>query len=239
MSNWKLTIPSGKDIPNDELNDGYTLEGAFYTDPQTGGMVFRSPNIAGHTSGSKYSRSELREMLDPGASATADSNNWKPEDGGTLQATLRVDRVSTTGDAEKLGRVVIGQIHGPDTEVIRLYFDKKPQEKTGRIYAGHDSISNKNRYSEDIVGNDGGDGIALGEVFGYRIDYRDNDLTVTVSRLSGGKTVYRTAIDSGYVGKNVYFKAGVYNQNNTGDNKDYVQATFFALSQHHPLLNGE
>ncbi len=31
----------------------------------------------------------------------------------------------------------------------------------------------------------------------------------------------------------MYFKAGVYNQNNTGDGDDYVQATFYALDVTH------
>ncbi|KST62343.1 hypothetical protein BC008_09230 [Mastigocoleus testarum BC008] len=31
----------------------------------------------------------------------------------------------------------------------------------------------------------------------------------------------------------MYFKAGVYNQNNTGDSKDYAQATFYALDNNH------
>ena len=31
----------------------------------------------------------------------------------------------------------------------------------------------------------------------------------------------------------MYFKAGVYNQNNTGENTDYVQATFYQLENSH------
>src|SRR3546814_2893041 len=65
-------------------------------------MVFRCPNIAGTTRSTHYSRTELRELLDPdNTSAKADSNNWTPEQGGWLRAKLRVDHVSTTGDARK------------------------------------------------------------------------------------------------------------------------------------------
>jgi hypothetical protein len=41
--------------------------------------------------------------------------------------------------------------------------------------------------------------------------------------------------DSGYdVAKEyMYFKAGVYNQNNSGDPQDYVQATFYQLNNEH------
>ena len=41
--------------------------------------------------------------------------------------------------------------------------------------------------------------------------------------------------DSGYDsgGQYMYFKAGVYNQNSTGDPKDYVQATFYKIENSH------
>jgi poly(beta-D-mannuronate) lyase len=41
--------------------------------------------------------------------------------------------------------------------------------------------------------------------------------------------------NSGYDegGQYLYFKAGVYNQNNTGDPKDYVQATFYKIENSH------
>jgi poly(beta-D-mannuronate) lyase len=35
----------------------------------------------------------------------------------------------------------------------------------------------------------------------------------------------------------MYFKAGVYNQNKSGDVDDYVQATFYALSNTHQGYN--
>ncbi len=41
--------------------------------------------------------------------------------------------------------------------------------------------------------------------------------------------------DSGYdiADEYMYFKAGVYNQNNTGNDSDYVQATFYSLVVSH------
>jgi hypothetical protein len=233
LSHWKLTIPSGQDIQADVLNDGYTLANAFYTDPVTGGMVFRCPNLAGTTANTSYSRTELREMLAPAGSASADANNWTTADGGTLRAKLRVDRVSVSGDDAKVGRVIIGQIHGDDSEPIRLYFHKKPGEAKGRIYAAHDTADNQNSYSPDIVGNTDGAGIALGETFDYEIRLVDTRLTVVIERASGATETYTKDIDPAYRGENLYFKAGVYNQNNTGESGDYVQATFFALSQTH------
>jgi poly(beta-D-mannuronate) lyase len=234
LVHWKLTLPSGDEIQADELNDGFARAGVFFTDPRGGGMVFRCPNLAGSTKHSKYSRTELREMRAGSESAKADENNWTPEEGGTLSARLSVDHVSTTGDEEKLGRVVIGQIHGPDAEVVRLYYTKLPDEEKGRIYAGLDSFKNKTTWSPDIVPNTDGGGIALGEVFGYQIRLSGRQLTVIVQPPSGGALVYSKAVDPAYLGKNVYFKAGVYNQNNTGNEGDYVQATYYALERTHP-----
>ena len=37
-------------------------------------------------------------------------------------------------------------------------------------------------------------------------------------------------LESGYNNLSMYFKAGVYNQNNTGTASDYVQATFYSLA---------
>lgn len=34
-------------------------------------------------------------------------------------------------------------------------------------------------------------------------------------------------------GQYMYFKAGVYNQNNSGDADDYAQATFYKLKKSH------
>jgi hypothetical protein len=235
LSNWKLTLPSGHDVQADELNSGYQYAGVFFTDRATGGMVFRCPNLAGTTANSNYSRTELREMLAPGGSASADANNWTPEDGGTLIANLRVDKVSTTGDAKKMGRVVIGQIHGPTTEVVRLYYEKKPEQAKGRIYAAFETVANQTTYSSDLVSNASGGGIALGERFGYVLRLLGPQLRVTIRRQSGelAANLLRT-IDLGYLGQNLYFKAGVYNQNNTGDAADYVQASFFRLTHTHP-----
>jgi hypothetical protein len=234
LSHWKLTIPTGIDIQNAELNSGYQYDGAFFTDARNGGMVFRCPNLAGTTSNSHYSRSELREMRAPEGSTSADANNWTTDVTGVMRARLRVDRVSTTGDAAKVGRVVIGQIHGPDSEVIRLYYTKLPGEAKGRIYAGMDDTEDHNTYSTDIVPNSDGQGIALGEPFSYVISLVKTRLVVVVRTKDGHVWNYIKSIDPRYKGMNLYFKAGVYNQNNTGDKADFVQATFFSLSQWHP-----
>jgi len=69
------------------------------------------------------------------------------------------------------------------------------------------------------------------------IDAKGNFLYVTIKN-AAGEIVGETTIDmtnSGYdVEKDyMYFKAGVYNQNKSGDEDDYVQATFYKLKATH------
>ncbi|HYO53634.1 polysaccharide lyase family 7 protein [Archangium sp.] len=249
LSHWKLTLPDASEVSASTLSNGYELENTFHTDPVTGGMVFRCPNLADTTTNSSYSRTELREMLAPSGSASAPANNWvmstssstaKSAAGGvdgTLRATLTVDRVSTTGDSAKVGRVIVGQIHGPDSEPIRLYFHKRPSDSRGAIYFAHDTPSNSNTY-HPIIGDPGNlnptNGVLLGETWSYEIKVVGQAMTVKVTP-QGRATVTATfTLESGYNNLGMYFKAGVYNQNNTGTADDYVQATFYSVTHTHP-----
>ena len=237
LTHWYLTLPSAEIVDPITLSNGYALADVFYTDPKSGGMTFRCPNLAGTTTNAHYSRTELREVLNPLDSSYTDaSNNWTTAIGGRLKARLRVDRVSTTGDSSQVGRVVIGQIHGPSSDsAIRLYYSMKPWEAKGRIYAAVGSTSGVTTSSTDIVTNNNGDGIALGELFTYVIQLEDTRLQVDILRNQGTLVnTYIGYIDPAYRGLNLYFKAGVYNQNNTGTTSDYAQATFYSLTHTHP-----
>ena len=252
LSHWKITLPinNAEEHSAAELSAGYEHPDWFFTDADTGGMVFKAPNLGDTTGGSSYARSELREMLAPSGSAGAHNNNWvtstsssstKSSAGGidgTMNATLTVDHVSTTGDSGKYGRVIVGQIHGPSTEVIRLYYHKRPSDTRGAIYFGHDDPSSGNNTYVPIIGDPAhlnpSNGILLGDVWSYEIKVVGHTLTVKVTPQGGSTTTVNYTIESGYDNQDVYFKAGVYNQNNTGTASDYAQATFYSLSHVHP-----
>jgi hypothetical protein len=234
LSHWYLTLPSGDAVSTAQLNSGYQYADVFYTDTRNGGMVFKCPNLAGHTANSTHSRTELREVLNPSNSSMSDpSNNWTTSMGGRMITALRVDHTSTTGTAN-VGNVVIGQIHGPSTEVVRLHYVKLPSQSSGRLYAAMEDVYGHGVHSPDLVSNATGDGIKLGERFTYQLRLVGTTLTIYIGRANHTTVKYTRTIDSGYVGKNLYFKAGVYNQNNTGDASDYAQATFFKLTHTHP-----
>lgn len=201
LSAWKITVPYDKDGDGkvDEIKEGALSAGwqdteVFYTDPVTGGMVFRTIPGGVTTQNSSYARSELRQMMRAGNTdiktrnndGTPTKNNWvfstAPADAqalaggvdGILRATLAVNQVTRTGEQGKVGRVIIGQIHAKDDEPIRLYYRKLPGNKFGSIYYAHEAVGQDDVWVEmigtrkDNAGNPA-DGIALDEIFSYEI----------------------------------------------------------------------
>jgi hypothetical protein len=120
---WKITLPvdksgafSGTALEVSPIPATYTNKDYFYT-AADGAMVFMAPVEGATTSGSHYPRSELREMAAGNKLAA-----WTIAEGGSLSAIVSVNEVPKTS-AGATGRVVIGQIHGPDDELCRLYYD--------------------------------------------------------------------------------------------------------------------
>lgn len=263
FSDWYLSVPTDEDgngksdsIYETDLSKGYTDEYFYVSDDN--GLVFTCPNTGYKTSeNTKYVRVELREMLRRGDTSISTQgvtlNNWvfasAPESAqqkaggvdGNLSATLAVNKVTTTGEDYQIGRIIIGQIHANDDEPIRLYYRKLPNNTKGSIYFAHEPIDEDDLYYEMIgsrsnSADDPEDGIALDEKFSYRIQTVGNDLTVTISRDHKDdvtKTINMST--SGYDDSNqyMYFKAGVYNQNNSGDDDDWVRATFYQIKNSH------
>ncbi|MGB5418990.1 polysaccharide lyase family 7 protein [Algibacter sp.] len=242
-----------------QINNKYTNSAYFYT-ADDGGMVFKCPIAGFKTSiNTSYTRSELREML-RGTNTSINTqgvnkNNWvfgtAPASDksaaagfdGVMNATVAVNYVTTTGDSGQIGRVIIGQIHANDNEPIRIYYRKLVNNELGSIYFAHEPAEGYGSEQwHEMIGSrsnsasNPSDGIALNEKFSYTIKVVGDSLTVTISR-EGKADVIKTVnmATSGYNvgGQYMYFKAGVYNQNNTGNADDYVQATFYALEKSH------
>lgn len=253
-----------KDISVSDLNNNYQHSDYFYT-AADGGMVFYCRVDGKRTSANtSYARTELREMLRGTNTSIStkgvNKNNWvfgtAPQAdltaaaayNGKMTATLAVNHVTTTGDTSKRGRVVIGQIHANDDEPIRLYYRKLPDNDKGSIYFAHEPATG---YGDevwiDVLGSKSSsavnpeDGIALNEKFTYTIEVVGDLLTVVLSR-EGKEDIVKThnMSASGYNvgGQYMYFKAGVYVQNNEengADSSDYDQATFYKLETSHTL----
>ncbi|ASP49898.1 polysaccharide lyase family 7 protein [Cognaticolwellia beringensis] len=244
-------------IKEDDLADGY-FDPRFFSLSKDGGLIF-STSVTGYktSTNTNYVRSELREMLRRGNTSHStqgvNKNNWvfstAPQIDlnnaggidGELTAELAVNSVTTTGEDYQIGRVIIGQIHANDDEPVRLYYRKLPNNSNGAIYIAHEELGGDDTYYE-IIGSRSNsadnptNGIALNEKFSYSITVVGHALTVTITKADGSE--FEQTVDmtqSGYdVGSQyMYFKAGVYNQNNSGDAHDYVQATFYQIDNSH------
>lgn len=242
-----------------ELNSAYQDTRYFYT-ADDGGMVFKCPVAGFKTSANtSYTRVELREMLrgtDTNiATQGVNKNNWvfgsaSESDkkaaaayDGEMNAILAVNHVTTTGSSSHIGRVVIGQIHANTDEPIRIYYRKLKDNALGSIYFAHEPTDgNGSEQWYEMIGSrsnsasNPSDGIALNEKFSYTINVVGDILAVTISR-DGKDDVVKTVdmANSGFnvAGQYMYFKAGLYHLNNSGDDDDYAQVTFYSLEKTH------
>jgi len=111
LSNWKVTLPIGNpsEVEPPEILDYATNENLkrfMYNDSTDGSLVFYTyPESS--TANSSYSRTELREQMQPGSN----NKNWTFEEGGKMRGTLAVPEISKDDDGD-FHRVIIMQIHG-------------------------------------------------------------------------------------------------------------------------------
>lgn len=231
LKNWKITLPvdksggiSGKAMEVENLI-GYENSKHFY-DAADGAMVFRADYDGATTSGSGYARSELREM-NGGKLAY-----WDLKTGGTMSATLKVDQAPVKADGTP-GRIIVGQIHGKDDELVRIYYDN------GKVYFMNEHAGPKNTELQFNFKNAAGQepNISLGEKFSYSIDARGDTLTLKV--LADGQTyTSTTTINSWWQSDQFYFKAGVYMGINESNGTGSGQASFYGLDLSHTQGQG-
>ncbi|MEM9896609.1 MAG: polysaccharide lyase family 7 protein [Bacteroidota bacterium] len=118
LNHWKVTLPIGNptevkppeilDYANNEL-----LKEFMYNDSTNGSLVFYTyPGAT--TTNSSYSRTELREQMEPGSNHT----NWTFVQGGRMKGTLKLDTISTEAGGNP-HRTIIMQIHGRLTNAQR------------------------------------------------------------------------------------------------------------------------
>lgn len=118
LNNWKVTLPIGKPTevyPPEilEYATNETLKPFMYNDSINGAIVFYTYPEAS-TANSSYSRTELRELIDP----TDSDVNWTFEQGGNMKGTLSMAEISKD-EQGNYDRSIIMQIHGRLTDVQR------------------------------------------------------------------------------------------------------------------------
>jgi Ca2+-binding RTX toxin-like protein len=228
LTQWKITLPTDRngtvtgtayEVKN--LN-GYVNPDYFYT-ASDGAMVFKAPVNGATTSGARYARSELREMN--GSERAA----WTIEQGGSMKASLKVDQAPTLFNGAK-GRVVVGQVHGQNEELVRLYWEKDT------LYFVNDIAGATGRETKFALTNKAGSkpNVALNERFTYSIDVTADQVRVTVSA-DGQTYTAMDKINQAWKNDAFYFKAGAYLGVNETQGTGYGQTSFYDLKFSHPV----
>lgn len=182
MENWKILLGDGTST-DDLIN--YKKDNFFYvvTEGETDWVVYKTPNSGITSKTSSNTRTELGQK-----------NHWLPKSGAKLNGTLKVQHVSTSGDARVAASysVVVGQIHsddGHENEPLKIFYKKFPGHTKGSVFWNYEINTkgdNSKRwdystavwgYDMSVVGsnaytypNEPNDGKALGEEFSYEIN---------------------------------------------------------------------
>ena len=220
LSRWELSLPT---TPLTNLSPAQlaTFDSAVsplggYFVNQESGVSLTCPFKGGTTTHSDNTRVEFRQVNLDGTKC-----NWDYSilDTGLL-ATLNFTHIPLNG------RVVIGQIHefGHDTPPIKLQYTNKASGGTVRVQY-------RTEPDGPAIGVDIIKGLPLGEPIEYNIHIvQTGEFGITVNG-----TVFKAYLLPSWKAYLMYFKAGLYLQNDTVVTNpemadDYVSATFSKLN---------
>ncbi|MFS4494420.1 polysaccharide lyase family 7 protein [Maribacter sp. 2308TA10-17] len=250
LNHWKVTIPEGKgkggaiSVSTPKILDygsNEVLKPFMYNDSVSGALVFHAYPTDATTANTKYSRSELREQMEPGN----DKINWTFAQGGILKAKMAMGEVSRADDG-KYHKVIIAQIHGRLTNeqreligqkdnnappILKIYWQNgKIRVKTKVLkYAGVDQIGilHKEAWTDD-----------KGKNFEQEVGFRKFTIEIKVTN---GKMVVSLnkneffVYDSSSIKRwgifENYFKAGNYLQ--TTDPEAFARVKIYDLFVEH------
>lgn len=251
LSHWKITIPAPRpDAPEKPIEvappeiigfeNNEVLKTYFYKDAKDKSLVFYT-HPAQTTRNTKYSRTELREQMEPGENNV----NWTFEQGGKMRGTLSVPEV-TQNDIGDYHRVIIMQIHGRLTNeqrnligqddnnappVLKIYWDE------GKVRVKTKVLKNRNATVPEILhesawGDDKGRNfkeIVGTKKFTLEVNVVKGKMTVT---LNDKETFTYEGVDMEKWGVfENYFKAGNYFQ--TRDAGAYAYVKYYELEVSH------
>jgi len=245
LSHWKVTIPAGDpaEVEPPEILDyanNETLKPYMYNDSTRGALVFYAvPNAT--TANTKYSRSELREQMEPGNNNV----NWTFKQGGKMKGRLVMGDVSKGKDG-KYHKVMIMQIHGRLTNEQRDLIGQKDNNAPPilKIYWQNGKIRVKTKQLKDLSMSEtdilrtGSWKDDKGFNFEEKVDFRPFTLEVKVSEgklVVGLNNSEYKVYDDIHIEKwgifENYFKAGNYFQ--TRDEGAHAEVKYFSLEVSH------
>ena len=250
LSHWKVTLPvaneKGKpvEIAPPEILDFANIEVAkpyMYIDSTKGAIVFHAMPTDSKTRNTKYTRSELREQMEPGNN----NANWTFADGAYMKGKLAME-ATTRGSDGKYHRTIIMQIHGRLTNeqrdligeddnnappILKIYWDQGKVRIKTKVLKNL-SATNEELLHEDAWGNDEG--------FNFEEEVGFGKFTLEV-KVSEGKMVIILNETEYKVYKGIhmkkwgifenYFKAGNYFQSR--DEGSFSKVRFYELEVSH------
>ncbi len=232
FANWKVTLPVDENNngspdeykPDQLINGGYrTLEPVMpfmYDDISDSSIVFYTyPDVS--TTNSSYSRTELRELINPDNAR----ENWTLAEGGEITGRLKVDSVSENNEtSDDYHKVIVMQIHGIISEedmdihgfssnngppLIKMYW------KDGYIWSHKKSLVDESTEGDDLLDTSSGTWSDIKDNMGYvgfesfnlKIVASDAKLEITLN--DGESLIYQDVSLDKWPFEN-YFKAGNY-----------------------------
>lgn len=245
LSHWKVTLPIGNptEVKPPEILDyatNETVKPFMYNDSIEGALVFYTYPGAS-TANSSYSRTELREQMEPGSNDV----NWTFDQGGRMKGTLALDDISKDAGGS-YHRTIIMQIHGRLSDdqkdligakdnnappVLKIYWYK------GLVRVKSKLLKNKNATDEEILHTD-----AWGDDEGFNFSQVVNFEKFTLEIIvSSGKMEIVLNDSESYVIENEdmerwgifenYFKAGNYLS--TKDEGAFAKVKYYDLVVEH------
>ncbi|MGE7958629.1 polysaccharide lyase family 7 protein [Pseudomonas sp. NPDC089530] len=217
LATWNLSIPVGSPpatIDTPKLVSGFKDQ-YFHSD--TGTLFFWSPVTGSRTENAIYPRTELRETYSNGT-----LKNWTyPDADNLLYATLAVNQVPSTG------KIVIGQIHAYNSTrpLVKVEYQYKTSTQRGNIVAKVRMRPEDTESRVIIVAEN----VPLDREFSYLIHLSPGGAL----GISAAGYQWDTQISSTWRDKPLYFKAGVYVQDNTGYTSEGGKVTFYKLDIDH------
>ncbi len=232
FANWKVTLPVDQNNngspdeyqPSQLVNLGYqsltAVQPFMYDDVEDASIVFYTyPESS--TANSSYSRTELRELINPSNSR----ENWTLAEGGIMTGRLSVPSVSEDAQSNNdFHRIIIMQIHGIISEqdmdthgfssnngppLIKMYW------KDGYVWAHKKSLIDESTSGDDLLDTSSNTWYDIKHNFGY-VGYEPFNLKIVASE---GKLEVTLNNEAPFVYEDIslekwpfenYFKAGNY-----------------------------
>lgn len=217
LATWNLSVPVGSPpytVETTKLVKGFKDQ---YFHSNTGMLFFWSPVTGTRTENAKYARTELRETYSDGT-----LRNWYyPDADNSLRATLAVKQVPSSG------KIVIGQIHAYESQkpMVKVEYQYDTSSDTGDIVAKVRMRPDDDEGRVVTVAT----GVKLHQEFSYLIHLSPGGAL----GISAAGYQWNTDISAKWRVKPLYFKAGVYVQDNSGYTSEGGKVTFSKLDIDH------